>query len=68
MPSNIPFNIVLVEPEIPPNTGNIARLCAATDSILHLVGRLKADDWNGRAGVEFEIDDLAAPRMSMNAL
>jgi tRNA (cytidine/uridine-2'-O-)-methyltransferase len=32
-----PFQIVLVEPEIPPNTGNIARLCAATGSHLHLV-------------------------------
>ena len=31
------FNIVLVEPEIPPNTGNIARLCAATNSKLHLI-------------------------------
>ena len=31
---------MLVEPEIPPNTGNIARLCAATSSVLHLVGRL----------------------------
>ena len=31
------IHIVLVEPEIPPNTGNIARSCAATDSILHLV-------------------------------
>lgn len=28
---------MLVEPEIPPNTGNIARTCAATDSVLHLV-------------------------------
>ncbi len=36
----IPFHIVLVEPEIPPNTGNIARLCAATGTILHLVGKL----------------------------
>jgi single-stranded-DNA-specific exonuclease len=35
---------------------------------LHLVGRLKADDWNGRAGVELEIDDLADPRMSNNTL
>jgi tRNA (cytidine/uridine-2'-O-)-methyltransferase len=35
-----PFNVVLVEPEIPPNTGNIARLCAATGSPLHLVGPL----------------------------
>jgi tRNA (cytidine/uridine-2'-O-)-methyltransferase len=32
-----PFHVVLVEPEIPPNTGNIARLCAATESELHLV-------------------------------
>ena len=32
-----PFHVVLVEPEIPPNTGNIARLCAATRSFLHLV-------------------------------
>ena len=31
------MNIVLVEPEIPPNTGNVARLCAATRSTLHLV-------------------------------
>ena len=31
------LHIVLVEPEIPPNTGNIARLCAATQSPLHLV-------------------------------
>lgn len=31
------FNVVLVEPEIPPNTGNIGRLCVATGSHLHLV-------------------------------
>ncbi|NMB96526.1 MAG: tRNA (cytidine(34)-2'-O)-methyltransferase, partial [Clostridiaceae bacterium] len=31
------MNIVLVEPEIPQNTGNIARTCAATGSALHLV-------------------------------
>jgi len=37
---NPPLNIVLVEPEIPQNTGNIARLCAATGSPLHLVGPL----------------------------
>ena len=35
-----PFHIVLVEPEIPPNTGNIARLCGATRTVLHLVGKL----------------------------
>jgi tRNA (cytidine/uridine-2'-O-)-methyltransferase len=32
------LNIALVEPEIPPNTGNIARLCAATFTHLHIVG------------------------------
>jgi tRNA (cytidine/uridine-2'-O-)-methyltransferase len=31
------MHVVLVEPEIPPNTGNVARLCAATKSTLHLV-------------------------------
>ncbi len=34
------LHIALWEPEIPPNTGNIARLCAATGTTLHLVGRL----------------------------
>jgi len=38
-----PFNIVLVEPSIPPNTGNISRLCAATGSVLHLVEPLGFD-------------------------
>lgn len=37
------LNIVLVEPEIPQNTGNIARTCAATRSRLHLVGPLGFD-------------------------
>ena len=31
------FNVVLVEPEIPPNTGNVGRLCLATNSVLHLI-------------------------------
>jgi len=31
------FNLILFEPEIPPNTGNIIRLCANTDSRLHLI-------------------------------
>ena len=51
-----PFNIVLVEPEIPPNTGNIARLCAATGSILHLVGTLGFsldDKYLKRAGLDY---------------
>jgi tRNA (cytidine/uridine-2'-O-)-methyltransferase len=34
------FSIALYEPEIPPNAGNIARLCAATGTSLHLIGRL----------------------------
>jgi tRNA (cytidine/uridine-2'-O-)-methyltransferase len=34
------LHVALWEPEIPPNTGNIARLCAATGAVLHLVGRL----------------------------
>ena len=34
------LNIVLVEPQIPQNTGNIARTCAATGARLHLVGPL----------------------------
>src|SRR5919106_2792936 len=33
------IQVALVEPEIPPNTGNIARLCAATKVPLHIVGR-----------------------------
>ena len=37
------INVVLVEPEIPQNTGNIARTCAATDSKLHLVHPLGFD-------------------------
>ena len=32
------ITVALVEPEIPPNTGNIARLCAATNTPLHIVG------------------------------
>ncbi|MBI5558799.1 MAG: tRNA (cytidine(34)-2'-O)-methyltransferase [Deltaproteobacteria bacterium] len=51
-----PFNIVLVEPEIPPNTGSIARLCGATDSILHLVrplGFSTDDRYLKRAGLDY---------------
>jgi tRNA (cytidine/uridine-2'-O-)-methyltransferase len=50
------FNIALVEPEIPPNTGNIARLCLATGSRLHLVKPLgfSVDDRNlQRAGMDY---------------
>lgn len=51
-----PFQIVLIEPEIPPNTGNIARLCAATGTPLHLVGRLGfsiEDKHLKRAGLDY---------------
>jgi tRNA (cytidine/uridine-2'-O-)-methyltransferase len=51
-----PVHVVLVEPEIPPNTGNIARLCAATASPLHLVGPLgfRIDEHSvRRAGVDY---------------
>ena len=50
------FHIVLIEPEIPPNTGNIARLCAATGATLHLVGKLgfSIDDrYLKRAGLDY---------------
>lgn len=40
---DLPLNIVLVEPSIPPNTGNISRLCAATGTVLHLVEPLGFD-------------------------
>jgi tRNA (cytidine/uridine-2'-O-)-methyltransferase len=39
-PIDPPFNLVLVQPQIPPNTGNVARLCAVTGARLHLVGPL----------------------------
>lgn len=50
------LNVVLVEPEIPPNTGNIARLCVATNSHLHLVHPLgfKVDEKSvRRAGLDY---------------
>jgi tRNA (cytidine/uridine-2'-O-)-methyltransferase len=51
-----PLHIALVEPEIPPNTGNIARLCAATGTTLHLVGQLGfrlTDRALKRAGLDY---------------
>jgi tRNA (cytidine/uridine-2'-O-)-methyltransferase len=50
------LHIALLEPEIPPNTGNIARLCAATSTRLHLIGRLgfRLDDKSlQRAGLDY---------------
>ncbi|MDR0423959.1 MAG: tRNA (cytidine(34)-2'-O)-methyltransferase [Clostridiales Family XIII bacterium] len=51
----MPFNIVLVEPEIPQNTGNIARTCAATGTVLHLVKPLG-----------FDVSDRAAKRAGLD--
>lgn len=50
------MHIALVEPEIPPNTGNIARLCAATNTSLHIVGAtgFRMDDRTlKRAGLDY---------------
>jgi tRNA (cytidine/uridine-2'-O-)-methyltransferase len=50
------FNVVLIRPEIPPNTGNIGRLCLATRSTLHLVKPLgfSLDDRQlKRAGLDY---------------
>lgn len=53
---SVDINIVLVEPEIPQNTGNIARTCAATGAALHLVGPLGfsiEDRYLKRAGLDY---------------
>ncbi len=50
------LNIVLYEPEIPQNTGNIARLCACTGASLYLVGKLGfslSDKYTKRAGLDY---------------
>lgn len=50
------LNIVMVEPEIPPNTGNVARLCAVTGATLHLVKPLGfeiSDKHLKRAGLDY---------------
>lgn len=50
------LHVALWEPEIPPNTGNVARLCAATGTRLHLIGRLgfRLDDRSlKRAGLDY---------------
>lgn len=50
------LNIVLVEPEIPQNTGNIARTCAATNARLHIVGPMGfsvSDKYLKRAGLDY---------------
>jgi tRNA (cytidine/uridine-2'-O-)-methyltransferase len=55
-PAATRLNVVLVEPKIPPNTGNVARLCAVTGSRLHLVAPLgfRIDDKDlRRAGLDY---------------
>lgn len=52
----MPMNIVLVNPEIPQNTGNIARTCAATGTVLHLIkplGFSLEDRYLKRAGLDY---------------
>ncbi len=49
------LHVALWEPEIPPNTGNVARLCAATGARLHLIGRLG-----------FRLDDRALKRAGLD--
>jgi len=55
LPAPHRLQVVLVEPEIPPNTGAIARLCAATNTVLHLVEPLG-----------FKLDDRALKRAGMD--
>jgi tRNA (cytidine/uridine-2'-O-)-methyltransferase len=65
------FNIVLVEPEIPPNTGNVGRLCLATKSTLHLVKPLgfSLDDRQlKRAGLDYWDDVDVKTWDSLDAL
>ena len=61
------FRIVLVEPEIPQNTGNIARTCAATGCELHLIRPLGfeiSDKYLKRAGLDYW--DLVTVRVHEN--
>ena len=54
-PADRHFHVILVEPEIPPNTGTIARLCAGTGTHLHLVKPLA-----------FELDDTKLKRAGLD--
>lgn len=52
----MPFNIVLYEPEIPSNTGNIGRLCVGAHAVLHLIKPMKfllTDKYVKRAGLDY---------------
>jgi tRNA (cytidine/uridine-2'-O-)-methyltransferase len=65
------INVALVEPEIPPNTGNIARLCAATNTPLHIVGvtGFRMDDRAlRRAGLDYWPEVQLTRHLNLNAL
>lgn len=63
------FNIVLYQPEIPPNTGNIIRLCANTNSSLHLIEPLGfelSDKHLKRAGLDYILPNTLQQYSSFN--
>ncbi len=65
------FHVALYEPEIPPNTGNIARLCAATFTPLHIVGvtGFRMDDRTlKRAGLDYWDEVELHRHIDLNAL
>ena len=65
------ITVALVEPEIPPNTGNIARLCAATNTPLHIVGvtGFRMDDRAlRRAGLDYWPEVKLARHLNLDAL
>ena len=65
------ITVALVEPEIPPNTGNIARLCAATNTPLHIVGvtGFRMDDRAlRRAGLDYWPEVNLTRHLNLDAL
>ena len=65
------LSVALVEPEIPPNTGNVARLCAATNTPLHIVGvtGFRMDDRAvRRAGLDYWPEVKLTRYRDLNAL
>ena len=65
------INVALVEPEIPPNTGNVARLCAATNVPLHIVGvtGFRMDDRAlRRAGLDYWPEVKLTRHVNLDAL
>jgi tRNA (cytidine/uridine-2'-O-)-methyltransferase len=65
------FHVALYEPEIPANTGNIGRLCAATGCTLHLVGApgFRLDDRSARrAGLEYWSEDAVVRHATLAEL